>query len=231
MCVWVRTRVRAIVKTTGAAGGGGGCVYAWTQRRRGERGREGGRGAVQSRRTGACSLLGVANAVRVDGKDRLGLGQARRVENLADARLAAALAKVQPEGGVAHTAYVCVRAGGSWGREGGGAGPRGGGVGHDVAADGLLGVSVEHGLRAVDLGHHLVGQDDRHTKLANHRPRPAATPPGVSIECRVRPAAPMAPPRRRGEGGSAGSGRGASGGRPARHGPSSRCGRGRWHCR
>ncbi len=82
-------------------------------------------------------LFGVADAVRVDGKDRFGLGQARAVVDLADAGLAASLSEVQP---------------------------RRGGVRHDVTSDRLLRVRCKHGT-AVDLRDNLIGDHHRHSKL------------------------------------------------------------------
>ena len=64
---------------------------------------------------GCCGalVLGVAHTVGIDGKHGLRLGQAGRVVNFANARLAAALAEVEPGCG-------CIRAGRREVSEGGG---------------------------------------------------------------------------------------------------------------
>ena len=73
------------------------------------------------------SILDVSDTVSVDGEDCFSLWQARTVIDLADPLLSSSLPEVEP---------------------------RGGGVGHDVAANGLLGVGVEHG-GSVHLGNNL----------------------------------------------------------------------------
>src|SRR3989338_1483188 len=73
----------------------------------------------------------IGNAVSINTKSRVSLGQARRIVDLADALLSLALAEGEASLG---------------------------GVRHDVAADGLLVVAGEHGR--VGVGDDLVGDDD-----------------------------------------------------------------------
>jgi len=116
------------------------------------------------------SFGGVTDAVVVDGEDGLGLGKAGRVVDLADAGVLAAL----PEG----------KAGG-------------GGVGHDVAADWLLRVGVEHG-GAVHLGHHLVGDHHRHAELVCEAHQVAEKPREVHLASRELSTAAVVGPVERG---------------------------------
>mmetsp|Transcript_41501 Transcript_41501/g.69938 ORF Transcript_41501/g.69938 Transcript_41501/m.69938 type:complete len:307 (+) Transcript_41501:834-1754(+) len=91
----------------------------------------------QSQAPSGRLVLGIAHAIRVDPEHSLGLWEARRVIDLADALLIAAFAEGKP---------------------------RGGGVGHDVAPNGLLRVRIEHGS-PVHLRHDLVREDDGDAKL------------------------------------------------------------------
>lgn len=83
------------------------------------------------------SVLGLANTVVVDGERGLSLGKTGTVIDLADTGLVLALAEGETSGG---------------------------GVGDDVTTDGLLGVRHKH-RSSIDLGHHLVGDHDSHSKL------------------------------------------------------------------
>ena len=82
-------------------------------------------------------LFRVDDALGTDGKDGLGFGQRGTVVDLANPGFAATLAKVEPS-----------RAG----------------VRHDVAADRLLRIGLEHG-GAVHGCDHLIGDDNGHSEL------------------------------------------------------------------
>ena len=98
-------------------------------------------------------LLGISNTILQNRKNSLILGQARRIVDLADARFATAFAEIREIRRYSQQRKKsdCL--------------PRGGCVSHDVTADGLLGVGIEHCHAAVYLGDNLVGDHDHDAKL------------------------------------------------------------------